>query len=108
MSYQTKVHLRSLPVCLTGVILSLWISAPPSVGGFCRDSIQERERRNAETSEADERGKKTELSSQGVGLNANSAGRADEEVSAAQQRKKELATSLLEGVLESAHRIYSG
>lgn len=111
MSYQAKVHLRSLPVCLTGVILSLWISAPSGVGGFCRESIQERERpvsperRNTETSEADARGKKTELTSQGLSLNTNSAGHSNEEVSAAQQRKKEMATSLLEGVLESAHRI---
>lgn len=111
MSYQPKVHLRYLPVCLTGVILSLWISAPSGVGGFCRESIQERERPvspergNNQSREARERDKKTELKSQGLSLNTNSAGPVNERVSGAQQRKKELAMSLLEGVLLSAHRI---
>lgn len=111
MSYQAKVHLRYLPVCLTGVILSLWISAPSGVGGFCRESIQERERPvspergNNQSREASERDKKTELESQGSSLKTKPAGHVSEEVSAAKQRKKELAMSLLEGVLESAHRI---
>lgn len=111
MSYGTKICSRCLHICLTGAILSLTIVPMLNAAGFHHEAIQERQRSKANQraeSQSKETGKsnnKTEQKSGGSSLNTDSSKQTDEDLLAAMQRKKQLATSLLEGVLASAHRI---
>lgn len=107
----SNLRLRCLPVCLTGIILSLFFAPILEGHGFCRPPRQEQkapatpEKNKNESSGADKEGRKAEGKRRGSSPEPGIAEPIDERVAAAKQQKKELAMSLLEGVLASAHRI---
>jgi len=110
MPSRTQTHLRGVRVLLVRISLSV-LAATPLTEVISGAAVQQRTQTpakqpaEARSKQSQEIRDKAELNSAGSTLRPNSAKLTAEEILAEAERKKQLGTSLLEGVLAGAYRI---
>lgn len=106
----TQTHLRDVRVFLVRISLCV-LAATALVGNVVSAAVQQYEktranqRTEAHSKQSHETKDRAEVNSDGATVKPNSAKLTAEEILAETERKKQLRTSLLEGVLAGAHRI---